>query len=418
MNRREMLNQLLEDMDEIRPIVIAAMPEDLQLRSTTRRMISDLEQIRHHPGIPDETHQWICKQYARLLDAEHGAMLRTRDDGTLAPESVSALQSHTEQRQMLLMQAQTEMPATHQQLDDTTALIGEKARRRESLIQRARHLDCQMRAHLHNDAGLKQEMKLLIGAFAPSLAAISDLLDKTGGESSELKQAMQILEQGLPDDINQARDMLHRASKSIHSAGSKLVDATEKLNETIREHTQNISNMNQQLQRAENEARNDPLTGLSNRRRLAEFLRGLGQSEFCFLVVDVDHFKQINDTYGHDAGDEILQQLAKILSECIRQSDLAARIGGEEFCIIFPGTELAKAEQLAESLRRSIEVRSFSTNLGNIDITVSIGVAAHQPGTEHAITFKQADTALYKAKKSGRNRVIVSPPPQQKNPEA
>jgi len=405
MSQLEEINSLLDDMDKIRPVVIAAMPDDLELRATTRRMITSLEQIRQSPGIPFETHTWISKLFAKLLDAEHGALLRPTASGTLPEESKVSLEQHIEQRQFLLMEAQQEIPATKLIIDRSSNLIGTRARKNDSLQKRALHLETLLREHLRHGAELRGDLQQLIQAFQPSLNAIAKVLGQAGEESPELKQARELLEMELPDDIGQAREILQIARKGILMAGNKLNSASEKLNETIQQNIEQLSSMSQQLEQAESEARNDPLTGLANRRRLAEFLKSLDQSGFCFLVVDIDHFKHINDTYGHDVGDEVLQQIATLLDECTRKTDLAARVGGEEFCIIFPATDQATSIRLAETLRQSIEMKPFKTSGGIIELTVSIGIAEHAPGTEHSLTFKAADEALYRSKENGRNQV-------------
>jgi len=410
MNQLEEINRLLEDMDKVRPIVIAAMPDDQDLRTTTRRMISTLEQIRQAPGIPLETYTWVSKLVAKLLDAEHGALLRPSPGGTIPDESRTSLEQHIEQRQLLMMEAQQEIPATRQILDRSSSLIGTRAKNSDSLQKRASHLESLLKSHLQHDTALRSELQQLIEAFHPSLKAIGTLLGEAGEESPELKQAKKLLEMELPEDIEEARGLLQSARQGILTAGNKLNSASERLQQSIQQNIDQLSNMSQQLEQAENEARNDPLTGLANRRRLAEFLKKLGQSRFSFLVVDIDHFKQVNDTYGHDVGDEILQQLAGLLDECTRKTDLAARVGGEEFCIIFPDTDQARGLTLAETLRQAIEIYPFKTAAGIIDITVSVGIAEHSPGTEHGDTFKAADKALYHSKENGRNQVTCATP--------
>jgi len=404
----EALNQLLDDMDTIRPIVIAAMPDDLELRSTTRRMIAALEEIRRSPGIPHDTYIWASKLFARLLDAEHGALLRPTHSGTIPAESRAMLELYIEKRKNLLLEAQQHIPATHTILDRSSNLIGTRARKNDSLQKRARHLETLIQEHLKQDADLRSELQHLIDAFSPSLDAISKVLEDAGEESPELKQAKLLLEQELPDDIAQAREMLQTARKGILKAGNKLTSASAKLHKTLQNNIVQLSNMSQQLEQAESEARNDPLTGLANRRRLAEFLKTMGQASFCFLVVDIDHFKKINDTYGHDIGDEILQEVGAILADCTRKTDLAARVGGEEFCIVFPDTDQVTSTRLAESLRQSIAMKPFRTSAGIIELTVSIGIAEHRPGVEHSITFKAADEALYCSKANGRNQVTCA----------
>ncbi len=163
--------------------------------------------------------------------------------------------------------------------------------------------------------------------------------------------------------------------------------------------------LQQKLGRLSKEAQSDPLTGLANRRAMTQLLELLEQTgqPYAVLALDIDHFKRVNDTFGHDAGDVALREIAAILQENSRSGDLACRAGGEEFTLILPDAEQATAAAIAERIRASIEVREVPT-VGRL--TVSIGVACQQPGTETAeAVLKQADERLYRAKEGGRNRV-------------
>ncbi len=408
MNQTDLIDQVLEGMDEIRPIAIAARPDDLELRATTRRMISILEKIKQAPAIPAPTYQWLSQLTSKLLDAEHGALLKPNADGLIPEPAQQALQQHIEQRQMLLMQALQDIPSTHFLLDQSSEMIGQKAKADEPLQRRARHLVQLLREHLQHDNDLKHELQQLIDDFTPSLSAISSVLEQAGEDSPELKHAQQLLAQALPENTEKARALLQSAHQSILQAGNRLTSATEKLNKTIQTQVEKLSSLSNKLEQAESEARNDPLTGLPNRRRLAEFLGQLGQTGFCFLVIDIDFFKNVNDTYGHDVGDEILQQLAILLQNHVRTTDLAARIGGEEFCIVFAAATTDTSFKLAEKLRQAIAAFSFTTQQGTLNITASIGLAEHIAGTTAGSTFKAADKALYTSKHNGRNRVSIA----------
>ncbi|WP_208229725.1 sensor domain-containing diguanylate cyclase [Brenneria izadpanahii] len=161
------------------------------------------------------------------------------------------------------------------------------------------------------------------------------------------------------------------------------------------------------------EAQTDPMTGLLNRRGLEGILRywQLGQKNFAIISLDIDHFKSVNDTYGHDIGDSVIKYLAQIIRSSSRESDILCRNGGEEFLILLPDTDMKIAVCIAERLRSATQEATIPS-VGNI--TISLGVAQWAPGTndvtmEHA--FKMADEALYKAKQEGRNRVIAAPTP-------
>jgi two-component system cell cycle response regulator len=163
-------------------------------------------------------------------------------------------------------------------------------------------------------------------------------------------------------------------------------------------------------------AATDALTGLHNRRYLdAHLARQIQRAKetrkpCSVLILDIDHFKRINDTFGHQAGDEVLKGLAESFKFNIRGIDLACRFGGEEFVIVMPETERADAEAVAERLREAIASKLFSLGPGReeIPVTASIGIAILDPATDSPQTLlERADKALYEAKANGRNKVVV-----------
>lgn len=159
----------------------------------------------------------------------------------------------------------------------------------------------------------------------------------------------------------------------------------------------------------------DPLTGLFNRRHMETQMSILVDNAcnrgkaLTVLAVDVDFFKKVNDTHGHDAGDAVLKELAERFKQNIRNVDLPCRVGGEEFVIILPETDPVVAKKIAERLRRSVSAKPFVVpdQDSGLEITVSIGVASLAgPNDSQEQIFKRADTALYDAKEQGRNKVI------------
>lgn len=163
--------------------------------------------------------------------------------------------------------------------------------------------------------------------------------------------------------------------------------------------------MQEKFGKLRQEAQSDALTGLANRRALQLALAALMESQqaFAVLALDIDFFKRVNDTYGHDAGDDVLKHLAEVLQQNSRLHDLPCRVGGEEFTMLLPDTTLADARRIAERIREAVE-QADTPHCGTL--TLSVGVACRQPDTELAETvLKQADEMLYKAKQNGRNRV-------------
>jgi two-component system cell cycle response regulator len=160
----------------------------------------------------------------------------------------------------------------------------------------------------------------------------------------------------------------------------------------------------------------DGLTGLYNRRYMMAHLESMLQryarekKPMSLMILDIDHFKQVNDTYGHGAGDEVLREFAGRIARGIRGIDLAARLGGEEFVVVMPETDLSVAGNVAERLRKSIEQPDVPSEAAKqaLSITCSIGVAQTRLGaTEAADLLERADRALYAAKHGGRNRVVL-----------
>ncbi|HLH94674.1 MAG TPA: PleD family two-component system response regulator [Xanthobacteraceae bacterium] len=158
----------------------------------------------------------------------------------------------------------------------------------------------------------------------------------------------------------------------------------------------------------------DALTGLYNRRYMESHVGTLVDQAaargkpLSVLILDIDYFKSINDTHGHDAGDSVLQDFAVRIRKSIRGIDLACRYGGEEFVVVMPETDMAVATMVAERLRRRIASEPFPIQKGarSIDVTISIGIAGLSPGDDAAAVIKRADLALYRAKRDGRNRVV------------
>jgi two-component system cell cycle response regulator len=160
----------------------------------------------------------------------------------------------------------------------------------------------------------------------------------------------------------------------------------------------------------------DALTGLHNRRYMETHLASLVEQAHArgkpltVLVLDIDFFKAVNDTHGHDAGDDVLREFAVRLKKSIRGIDLACRLGGEEFVVVMPDTDMAVATMVAERLRRRIAADPFPIHKGErkVAVTISIGLAALAgPDDGAANVLKRADQALYKAKRDGRNRVVA-----------
>jgi diguanylate cyclase (GGDEF)-like protein len=188
-------------------------------------------------------------------------------------------------------------------------------------------------------------------------------------------------------------------------------EALRKANETLQAQLSEINILHETLRE---QAVRDPLTGLYNRRYLSEAIqREISRARrkdylISVMIVDIDNFKQFNDSYGHDFGDEILIALGSLLQNNVRIGDIACRFGGDEFIVIMPDIKPKDAEHRAQMLVRAINTMPFQQNGTEISASVSIGVALYpQHGSNSDDLFRCADAALYHAKQAGRNCVQV-----------
>lgn len=224
----------------------------------------------------------------------------------------------------------------------------------------------------------------------------------------------------LHPDIDMATSLLCILALTLfltvfaHTSYRRAMDQ-HKSNTRLREQFEEIRALQDQLRE---QAVRDPLTGLYNRRHLdATLADGLARCgaeglPLSLLMIDIDHFKRINDTHGHAAGDAMLQALAQLLQRHVRVQDLACRHGGEEFVLLLPDTPLAVARERAEALRRAFEVLEVRHGPEVLSTTLSCGVAAFpQHAGQPLALMARADEALYDAKVRGRNRVVVQGAP-------
>jgi diguanylate cyclase (GGDEF)-like protein len=162
-----------------------------------------------------------------------------------------------------------------------------------------------------------------------------------------------------------------------------------------------------------NFALTDPLTGIYNRRYLELYMEKIiplsqeQEQTMTLIMFDIDHFKKINDTYGHHAGDMVLQKIVRVIKGVIRHSDVFVRIGGEEFIILLPNCSLEHGIKFAERIRKTVENTKFIYKGIRIFVTISIGVTEYTEGQDLEKFLEKADQALYQAKEMGRNKVVL-----------
>ena len=288
---------------------------------------------------------------------------------------------------------------------------------------------------------LKRAMDILIGnkrrfdaatchdLFATYIGApAANNLTANSQLHSVMDSAKQFLTTAIADNRSQIRSMNDVADQSeagldprllVKNLVNELEKATTRatsLEANFVEKTRELDHIRDSLTKSEERAKTDTLTGLPNRRALDEFFRAAQiaamekDTPLSVLLIDIDHFKLVNDNFGHGVGDQVLRLIAKVLREGVRQIDLPARFGGEELIAVLPGAELATCWTVAERIRRSISecrITRRSTGEDLPSVTVSIGVGQFQLGESMSDLIERCDRALYLAKRTGRNRVVT-----------
>ena len=248
-------------------------------------------------------------------------------------------------------------------------------------------------------SGTLKEALGTMGSHGADSAAFSDALEEL---SADALHDPQRLRQTLLHLASQARMMTRRSLD---------------MRRRIAQSSGQIEMLRSELEDARRDAETDALTGLSNRRafdqRLAQLAREAisGGQPLALILIDIDHFKSVNDRFGHPVGDALLRRTAGTLNAILQPHGRAARFGGEEFAVLLPGMPCEEAKALAEKIRQAVAHQSFAlrttgTRLG--DVTVSLGLAMLRPDEEAADLVERADAALYRAKQEGRNRCCVS----------
>lgn len=287
----------------------------------------------------------------------------------------------------------------------------------DRLLASGRALDSYELGEIYNEflsENQEDEAKEAIGKeFEKSLKTVSDLIRSGMSQNKQFCSTLQDLEKtpeiGGESDI---KDLLtHLISES-----QKMADVSNRLTQGLQESQARVQKLNSELEQARKQSLLDPLTSVANRRAFENRLKWqiedaeTNRSEFCLVLADLDEFKQINDSYGHQVGDSVLQKFAAALLESTKGQDLVARFGGDEFAIIMPGISLTAAYNLMVSIKHKFEGTRMPSNMGAksfAQATASFGISAYKPHFTPEKIVEIADTALHRAKTTGRNRVCA-----------
>ncbi len=296
-----------------------------------------------------------------------------------------------------------EMPDLKRAMDEVLDEDEEASEEKLQAIRRRFFADAMDADSLH---GLADRMAAHLGTAAASLSKAGDDATRYG---ETLRSAS-----GRISASGDRHDLDHVVSHLLAETQT-MVEYSRTLERQIKASSTEITRLNEELDHARHDATTDGLTGLANRKRFDAALTHAADeaarsgASLCLLLIDIDHFKRFNDTYGHQVGDLVLKLLAAVLKSNVKGQDLPARYGGEEFAIILPNTPLPGALKLAETIREDVARKDLTErNAGSAAgrVTVSIGAACWRQGEPPTDLIRRADQALYKAKEAGRNRVL------------
>ena len=249
--------------------------------------------------------------------------------------------------------------------------------------------------------------------LSPFEITLNETLEQISKQVSNEDKAVNNLQQ-LDESL--AKSKSHTSMNDIVGYLFKTINNTKAQHETLSKKLtttqQEINQLKDKLASSRQEALVDSLTGLLNRRGCDEKLKSLDHTDIhSSLAIDIDHFKKVNDTFGHFIGDKVIQRIAKTIQGHVSEQDLAVRFGGEEFVVVMANTPLTEAKKIAEEIRISISkmrLKQRDTNTFLPQISVSIGIAQNDNTSEWTTLFEQADSALYQAKNAGRNCCVCA----------
>lgn len=273
---------------------------------------------------------------------------------------------------------------------------------------------------------IKKRIKLDKDALKETVVTFDEIMDKISMQLISLIEESNSSNQNITKIKRELSGINIKDEKNFEVAHSKLIkvaenleNETKKLNLSLTAKEDEIKNLSgrvheleEALQLANKESRSDFLTKLNNKRALDENLQYVDEEynrykkDFSVIFIDIDHFKNINDTYGHDAGDSVLRAFASILKRTARKVDVVGRWGGEEFLVILPSTNKSGATNFAEKFRERLSSAKFMYKNQRMEITASFGVASRKESANLADLIKEADKRLYTAKETGRDRVV------------
>lgn len=261
--------------------------------------------------------------------------------------------------------------------------------------------------------GVEDRLSSVTDEILDSISSIHTTIDKAQANNSNYSEMLDDTVADLKEDNDQ--EALSNLTVKLLKMTKEAHAANMLLEGELASAKSDISSLKDEVDEVRQDALLDPLTKIDNRKSFDSFLLnaleldGDSKPSFSLVMIDIDHFKKFNDTWGHQTGDQVLRLVGSTLKSGTREEDLAARYGGEEFALILPNADLDQATNIAEKVRKSIKNRKLHKRSTNEDlgrITVSCGVAVYRAGDDIESIIERADKCLYAAKHAGRNKVI------------
>ena len=256
----------------------------------------------------------------------------------------------------------------------------------------------------------QEAIKRELAGFIERLTAMSASTSEFGGKIEQSAKRLETAQR--IEDIAPVLQEAIAAARTMTVDTQRASDELKSMREKAQQAEEQVQRLQNELDKASAQARHDPLTGVLNRKGLDEAIeREISSAkrkgtQLCLSLLDIDNFKKLNDSYGHDVGDVALKHLTKITRDCIRPQDTLARYGGEEFIVVLPDATLEQAIEAMTRVQRELTKHFFLAGKDKVLITFSAGVAALGPEESAELAVSRADQAMYLAKRSGKNRVV------------
>lgn len=402
------IDDIIESLVNTRYMVLNREGDETSIRRSFRQIAGKLDHLRKYPEDLEATTRQISCLIQPLLPPDERVLLSRFE--SLEPDRQERIKKIISEK--IEEGIKLSDPETLELIREISNSLGHRIH--EHRMDRAvEELRKHVADHLQKDEAMHAAIQQFLLGIEDQISELAHKVPRKGKASESLGFIREVVQShSIPKDPEQVRALLAKAEDAIRESVEELEQFSKAVQNSLKRQEETLAKLNAKLKKVQSEARLDALTSLANRRSLSEFLDNLGDQSALLMVLDIDHFKKINDTYGHLIGDKVLVHVAKVFRESTRDSDLVARYGGEEFCIIMEPMPQEDAEKTANMIRTAVTVRPvlYDDNHQSIKITISVGVALRQPGESIKHWLARGDEALYRAKNGGRNRVVISHP--------